>query len=198
MRLQDNNSKGRTQATTVSMAMFYREGDEYDFEVDCPICDGDGWVYGSTRNDNEARMTCPHCGGDCTITVNTWIDDIEEEEETEETITINPYEDESLSYSNGYASDKIGYTKDYERMIGLLERRFGGKAEEIKKARELEKKKIAILETYKAELTELSKQFYKALESNNSYDSASDVLNAQSDLMEQIKVVNEKIQALAD
>lgn len=198
MRLQDYNSTGRTQATTVSMAMFYRDGDEYEFEVDCPICDGDGWVFGSTHNETEARMTCPHCGGDCTITVYTYIDDIEEEEETEESITVNPYEDENLSYSNGYASDVIRYTKDYDRMLSLLERRFGGKAEEIKKARELEKKKGVILEQYKAKLAELSKQFYRALESNNSDNNVAEVLNTQSDLMEQIKVVNEKIQALAD
>lgn len=195
MRLRDNNSKGKVTVTTYTMASFYRDSEEHCVTCDCPVCDGDGWVYYQTENDSDVRQDCPHCQGEGTLETYIYIEEIEENTEVEDTFTTEPYEDNYVDYRSGSASDMIQRDGDRSQVLSMLERNFSGKLEEIRKAQELEKKKAKVLDKQRKELRALTEDLYNLL--GGGYDVASDdVIAKQNALLETIKVVNEEIKML--
>jgi len=72
------------EVSQYTMKTFYREADDYDIEIECPICDGHGSVTYYDMNDNETESDCPHCQGRGVCFTSIFVDDIEDEIDTED------------------------------------------------------------------------------------------------------------------
>lgn len=140
MKLINRNSTASAVISSYETYFFNYEEEEHSFDVDCPVCDGDGWVYyRSIESDNDVRRDCPHCGGDGTIQACVWIDEIEDETEEDNETEVSPYEDNELDFSGSRAYDRIR-GEDEGLAVGML-KRFLESDENKEKIQELENKK---------------------------------------------------------
>lgn len=139
MRLRNYNSTATADITTSREYHFYRDEEEHEVEAQCPICDGDGWVYYTEveEGDDDQRFDCPCCGGSGEITAYFYTEEIDEYESHEESYEVAPYEDNHVSFGGSSDSDHIS-SRD-ERGIASLVTRFlnsGEKIEKIQKEKE--------------------------------------------------------------
>ena len=140
MKLINRNSTASAVISSYETYMFNYEGDEHYIDVNCPVCDGDGWVYyRSMDGDDEVRRDCPHCGGDGTIEACVFIDEIEDEIEEYNETEVTPYEDNEIDFSGSGAYDRI-IGSDEHLAVDML-KRFLSSDEIQEKIRELENKK---------------------------------------------------------
>lgn len=79
------------EVSQYTIKTFYHEADDYDIEVECPICDGRGDVTYYGMDDSETESDCPHCHGRGVYYTSIYIEDIEDEIETEDYFTPTLY-----------------------------------------------------------------------------------------------------------
>lgn len=140
MKLINRNSTASAVISSYEVYMFNYEEEEHYVDVDCPVCDGDGWVYyRSMDGDNEVRRDCPRCGGERTIEVCVSIEEIEDTIEEESIAEVTPYEDNEIDFSGSRAYDRI-IGEDEAKVVDML-KRFLASDENQEKVRELENKK---------------------------------------------------------
>lgn len=140
MKLINRNSTANAIISSYETYFFNYCEDEHTFDVNCPVCDGDGWVYyRSMEGDNEVRRDCPHCNGEGTIEVYTMIDEIDDEIEEYNEMEVSPYADNEIDFQGSRAYDRIR-GEDEAKAVKML-KRFLASDENQEKIRELENKK---------------------------------------------------------
>jgi hypothetical protein len=116
-------ANGYVNVETIKDIHIYENRIEY-IDIECPLCNGDGDIYGYDEQDNEYSVCCPHCEGSGTV-------EIEHEVYVDEWVEIE-LEDEVLPYNedyihNGY-SIEIDLNKEY--IIDKMEEREHGNVKE--------------------------------------------------------------------
>ena len=143
MKLINRNSTASAVITSYETYFFNYCEEEHYIDVDCPVCDADGWVYyRSIESDNDVRRDCPHCGGEGTIQACVWIEEIEDEIEEDNETEVSPYEDNELDFSGSRAYDRI--RGDDEHLAVDMLKRFLNSDKNKEKIQELENKKKEI------------------------------------------------------
>ena len=140
MKLINRNSTASAVISSYETYFFYHWEEEHYIDVDCPVCNGDGWVYyRSMDGDNEVRRDCPSCDGEGTIEACVFIDEIEDEIEEDNETEVTPYADNEIEFSGSRAYDRI-IGSDEGLAVDML-KRFLSSDEIQEKIRELENKK---------------------------------------------------------
>ena len=168
MYLYDYNN-GVVEVGSGSAQVGYWAQDYYTVEYECPICSGNGTVWGTeTESEEEYEIECPHCNGRGECEEEVYID-VEAYEIVEvEGKRVGAYGDNDLDYSYGRVADTVNENGVYETIQRMIERqkeeREKSLTDEERKAVELEKKIKQELEKLMAEYQELKAEVEKILE----------------------------------
>lgn len=159
MYLYDYNN-GLIEVGSGDVEVGFWAQDYYEIEYTCPLCRGNGTVWGTeAESDEEHEITCPHCEGSGECSDEIYIDvDVYETVEVEGK-RVGAYGDENLCYSYGRVSDTVNEIGLHETIKRMIERQ---KAEREKNLTEEERKAIEREKEIKQALEKLMMEYQEA------------------------------------